>query len=52
MDLRWFGGRHRTWMRDLAFDRTDLFILSGFAEITAIMVTTKILGLTGAVWVI
>ncbi|GGK90421.1 cobalt ABC transporter permease [Sphaerisporangium melleum] len=51
MDLRGFGGRHRTWMRDLAFDRTDLLILAGFSAVAAVMVTAKILGLTGEVWV-
>ncbi|MFC4535020.1 energy-coupling factor transporter transmembrane component T family protein [Sphaerisporangium dianthi] len=51
MDLRGFGGRHRTWMRELAFDRVDLLILAGFSAIAAVMVTAKILGLTGTVWV-
>jgi energy-coupling factor transport system permease protein len=51
MDLRGFGGRHRTWMRELAFDRTDYLILGGFAVMAAVMVTAKILGLTGHVWV-
>ncbi|MET8140453.1 energy-coupling factor transporter transmembrane component T [Sphaerisporangium sp. NPDC005288] len=50
MDLRGFGGRHRTWMRELAFDRVDLLVLAGFAAMTAVMVTAKILGLTGTVW--
>ncbi|WP_248964433.1 energy-coupling factor transporter transmembrane component T family protein [Sphaerisporangium perillae] len=51
MDLRGFGGRHRTWMRELAFDRIDRLILAGFAAMAAVMVTAKILGLTGTVWV-
>ena len=51
MDLRGFGGRHRTWMRELAFDRVDYLVLAGFAVMAAVMVTAKILGLTGNVWV-
>ncbi|GII76328.1 cobalt transporter CbiQ [Sphaerisporangium rufum] len=51
MDLRGFGGRHRTWMRELSFDRTDLLTLGGFAVVAAAMVVAKFLGLTGAVWV-
>jgi energy-coupling factor transport system permease protein len=51
MDLRGFGGRHRTWMRELAFDRVDYLILAGFAVMAAAMVTAKFLGLTETVWV-
>jgi energy-coupling factor transport system permease protein len=51
MDLRGFGGRHRTWMRELAFDRVDYLILGGFTLVAVVMVTAKLLGLTGTVWV-
>ncbi|MFC4586816.1 energy-coupling factor transporter transmembrane component T family protein [Sphaerisporangium corydalis] len=51
MDLRGFGGRHRTWMRELAFDRADVLILAGFCAVAAAMVAARFLGLTGAVWV-
>lgn len=51
MDLRGFGGRHRTWMRELAFGRADHLILAGFAAMAALMVTAKVLGLTGTIWV-
>ena len=51
MDLRGFGDRHRTWMHELAFDRTDLLILAGFAAMAVAMVVAKILGLTGSVWI-
>ncbi|WP_214410682.1 energy-coupling factor transporter transmembrane component T family protein [Sphaerisporangium fuscum] len=50
MDLRGFGGRHRTWMREPAFDRTDYLILAGFAAVAVAMVAAKILGLTQDVW--
>ncbi|WP_424530296.1 energy-coupling factor transporter transmembrane component T family protein [Sphaerisporangium viridialbum] len=51
MDLRGFGGRHRTWMRELAFDRADYLVLGGFAAMAAVLVAAKILGLTETVWV-
>jgi energy-coupling factor transport system permease protein len=31
MDLRGFGTQPRTWLRQLAFDRTDRLVLAGFA---------------------
>ncbi|GII83620.1 cobalt ABC transporter permease [Sphaerisporangium siamense] len=51
MDLRGFGGRHRTWTRELSFDRTDLLVLGGFAAMAAVATAAKLLGLTGTVWV-
>jgi energy-coupling factor transport system permease protein len=50
MDLRAFGAKHRTWMRTLAFDRTDHLVLAGFAALAAAMLAYKILGVD-AVWV-
>jgi energy-coupling factor transport system permease protein len=51
MDLRGFGAKHRTWMRELAFDRTDYLVLAGFTVFAGLMVAAKITGLTGSVWV-
>ncbi|MEU6998597.1 energy-coupling factor transporter transmembrane component T [Nonomuraea sp. NPDC046570] len=50
MDLRAFGAKHRTWMRELAFGRTDYLLLAGFAALAAALVTYKILG-ADVVWV-
>jgi energy-coupling factor transport system permease protein len=50
MDLRGFGARHRTWMRELSFGRADYLVLLGFAGLAAVMVAAKITGLTGGVW--
>ena len=43
MDLRAFGTGRRTWLRHLAFDRTDRLILLGFA---ALALTLTIAGFT------
>jgi energy-coupling factor transport system permease protein len=51
MDLRGFGGKHRTWLRELAFDHVDHLILAGFAAMAAVMVTARFLGLTDTIWV-
>ncbi|SNT47667.1 energy-coupling factor transport system permease protein [Streptosporangium subroseum] len=50
MDLRGFGAKHRTWMRELAFGRTDYLVLAGFAVLAGAMTATKILGPFGEVW--
>ncbi|MBB3726424.1 energy-coupling factor transport system permease protein [Nonomuraea dietziae] len=50
MDLRGFGAKHRTWMRELAFDRTDYLVLSGFAALAAALLAFKIFG-SDVVWV-
>lgn len=51
MDLRGFGAKHRTWMRELAFGRTDYLVLAAFAVLAVLMTIAKIKGLTGQVWV-
>jgi energy-coupling factor transport system permease protein len=51
MDMRGFGAKRRTWLRELAFGRTDYLVLAGFALLAAGMVAARISGLTGSVWV-
>lgn len=50
MDLRAFGTGRRTWLRHLAFDRTDWLVLVGFALLLA---TVTVLSQTGhtVLWV-
>ena len=50
MDLRGFGTQPRTWLRQLAFDRTDRLVLAGFA---ILLVAITILSFSGrtALWV-
>ncbi|WP_327091225.1 energy-coupling factor transporter transmembrane protein EcfT [Nonomuraea sp. NBC_01738] len=50
MDLRGFGAKHRTWMRELAFDRTDRLLLAGFAAFAVAALAYKLFG-TDVVWV-
>ncbi|MET9338279.1 energy-coupling factor transporter transmembrane component T [Nonomuraea sp. NPDC003804] len=50
MDLRGFGAKHRTWMRELAFDRTDYLVLAFFAALTVALLSYKIFG-SDVVWV-
>jgi energy-coupling factor transport system permease protein len=44
MDLRAFGTGQRTWLRELAFDRTDVLVLIGFGLLLA---ATTVLSQTG-----
>jgi energy-coupling factor transport system permease protein len=44
MDLRGFGTQRRTWLRELAFDRTDRTVLLGFA---ALLVGVTVLSFSG-----
>jgi energy-coupling factor transport system permease protein len=44
MDLRGFGTSRRTWLRDLAYDRTDLLVIGAFA---ALLVAATIGGFSG-----
>ena len=44
MDLRGFGTGPRTWLRHLAYDRADRFVI---ASVVAILVVITILGFTG-----
>jgi len=50
MDLRAFGTQRRTWARELAFDRTDWLVLSGFAGLLIVVTALSFAGLT-ALWV-
>ncbi|MFE3449498.1 energy-coupling factor transporter transmembrane component T family protein [Nonomuraea sp. NPDC059194] len=50
MDLRGFGAKHRTWMRELAFDRTDYLVLAAFVALTVALLSYKIFG-SDVVWV-
>jgi energy-coupling factor transport system permease protein len=44
MDLRGFGTSRRTWLRNLAYERTDLLVIAFFA---ALLVAATIGGFTG-----
>ncbi|MEV4181529.1 energy-coupling factor transporter transmembrane component T [Streptosporangium canum] len=50
MDLRGFGAKHRTWMRELAFGRTDYLVMGGFLALAAVMTAAKFFGPFGEVW--
>lgn len=50
MDLRGFGIGPRTWLRQLAFDRTDWAILLGFIALLGIVTVLSFAGLT-RLWV-
>ena len=43
MDLRGFGTGRRTWIRQLAFDRTDKLVLLAFGAVLAIVTVTGFL---------
>jgi energy-coupling factor transport system permease protein len=45
MDLRAFGTRRRTWLRELAYDRTDRLVLAAFV---VLFVVVTILAFSGA----
>lgn len=50
MDLRGFGTGRRTWLRQLAFDRTDVAVLIGFAALLVGITTLSFAGFT-RLWV-
>ncbi|MDP9864762.1 MULTISPECIES: energy-coupling factor transporter transmembrane component T family protein [Streptosporangium] len=50
MDLRGFGAKHRTWMRELGFGRTDYLVMGGFLALAAAMTAAKVFGPFGEVW--
>jgi energy-coupling factor transport system permease protein len=50
MDLRGFGTERRTWLRQLALDRTDRLVLIGFAAILAMITVLSFTGYT-QLWV-
>jgi energy-coupling factor transport system permease protein len=46
MDLRGFGTQPRTWLRQLAFDRTDRVVLAGFVLLLAVVTFLSFTGRT------
>jgi energy-coupling factor transport system permease protein len=46
MDLRGFGTQPRTWLRQLAFDRTDRLVLTGFVLLLAAVTFLSFTGRT------
>jgi energy-coupling factor transport system permease protein len=46
MDLRGFGTQPRTWLRQLAFDRTDRLVLAGFVLLLAAVTFLSFTGRT------
>lgn len=46
MDLRGFGTQRRTWLRQLAFDRTDRVVLTGFVLLLAVVTVLSFTGRT------
>jgi energy-coupling factor transport system permease protein len=46
MDLRGFGTQPRTWLRQLAFDRTDRAVLAGFVLLLAVVTVLSFTGRT------
>jgi energy-coupling factor transporter transmembrane protein EcfT len=52
MDLRAFGTGHRTWLRELRFDRTDRLVLLGFAVLLAVFTVLGFAGTTSTLYTI
>jgi len=50
MDLRGFGTQKRTWLRQLAFDRTDRLVLVGFGVLLGVVTLLSFTGRT-ELWV-
>ena len=50
MDLRGFGTGPRTWLRQLAFDRVDWAVLTGFVALLVVITILSFAGLT-RLWV-
>lgn len=50
MDLRAFGTGKRSWLRDLAFDRTDRFVIGFFVLLFLAATIAGFLGLTSHLW--
>jgi energy-coupling factor transport system permease protein len=51
MDLRAFGTGHRTWLRQLTFERSDWLIVVAFAILLAASTILGFAGLTSRIWV-
>jgi energy-coupling factor transport system permease protein len=50
MDLRGFGTGRRTWLRHLAFDRTDRLILLGFAALAVGLTVAGFTTTVSSIW--
>jgi energy-coupling factor transport system permease protein len=50
MDLRAFGTGHRTWLRHLAFDRTDRLVLLFFGALLIVATVAGFVASTGQLW--
>jgi energy-coupling factor transport system permease protein len=50
MDLRGFGTGRRTWLRHLAFDRTDLRVIAFFGALFLTATIAGFVGLTSHLW--
>ncbi len=50
MDLRAFGTGKRTWLRHLAFDRTDWLILLGFAVLAVLLTVAGFTTSVSSIW--
>jgi energy-coupling factor transport system permease protein len=51
MDLRGFGTGKRTWLRHLAFDRTDWLVLGAFITLLVVLTIAGFAGITSRLWV-
>ena len=51
MDLRAFGTGRRTWIRKLAFDRTDWLVLGGFALLAIVVTIAGFVSTTSRLWI-
>jgi energy-coupling factor transport system permease protein len=50
MDLRGFGTGRRTWLRHLAYDRTDLALIGAFLVLLVAATVSGFLGTTADLW--
>jgi energy-coupling factor transport system permease protein len=50
MDLRGFGTSRRTWLRDLAYDRTDLLVIGAFAVLLVAATIGGFSGISSHLW--
>ena len=50
MDLRGFGTGKRTWLRHLAFDRTDRLVIAFFGVLLVVATVAGFAGVTSVLW--
>lgn len=50
MDLRGFGTGKRTWLRHLAFDRTDRLVIGFFGVLLVVVTVAGFAGVTSVLW--